>query len=107
VIPIIEDHATGPEEVEHRPDVNRDRLPGPLQIFLRIASPELGRRLDRQTLWNIAPERIVRARLVRHHVRSDPPPYEFGMDLRAIADQADRERRPPRFRSKGLLESLI
>src|SRR5207247_1168616 len=103
VVPVIEDHASGPEEIEHGPDVNRNRLAGPLQIFLRIASPKLGRGFDGQTLWNIAAKRIVRACLVRHHVRSDPPPYEFGMDLRALADQADRERRHPRFRTKGRL----
>src|SRR5207247_9046290 len=87
VVPVIEDHAAGPEEIEHGPDVNRNRLAGPLQIFLRIASPKLGRGFDGQTLWNIAAKRIVRACLVRHHVRSDHPAYEVVMDLPATAHQ--------------------
>src|SRR5206468_6006689 len=36
VVPVIEHDAPGSEEVEHRPDVDRNRFPGSTHVFFRI-----------------------------------------------------------------------
>src|SRR5207245_3639897 len=75
VVPVVEDDAPGPEEIEHRADMDRDRLAGATHVFLGILGTQgCGLRYG-QAARDVSSERVVRARLVRHDVRADPAPH--------------------------------
>src|SRR5438093_848158 len=107
VVPVVEHDAPGPEEVEHRPDVDRNRLSRATDVFLRILRAQGVRVWDGKPARDVSSERVVRARLVRHNIRPDLALHQFGMDLGTIPDQADRQRRPARLCFEGHLEGLV
>src|SRR5213593_3705800 len=107
VVPVIEHDAPGPEEVEHRPDVDRNRLARATDVFLRILRAQGVRVWDGKPARDVSSERVVRARLVRHNIRPDLAFHQFGMDLGTIPDQADRQRRPARLCFEGHLQAFV
>src|SRR5881296_2956217 len=107
IVPVVEHDAPGPEEVEHRPDVDSDRLARATDVLFRILRTQRVRLLDGKPSRDVSSERVVRARLVRDDVRPDLALHEFGMDLRTIPDQADRQRGSARLRVVSHLQSLF
>src|SRR5206468_5363653 len=107
VVPVVEHDAPGPKEVEHRPDVDRDRLARATDVFLRILRAQGVRVWDGKPTRDVSSERVVRARLVCYNVRPDLALHQFGMDLGTIPDQADRQRGSARLRLEGHLEGLV
>src|SRR5947209_8956032 len=107
VVPVVEHDAPRPEEVEHRPDVDSDRLARATDVFFRILRTQRVRLLDGKPSRDVSSERVVRARLVRDDVRPNLALHEFGMDLRTIPDQADRQRGSARLRVVGHFQTLV
>src|SRR5438128_2117867 len=60
VVPVVEDDAPGPEEIEHRADMDRDRLAGATHVFLGILGTQgCGLRYG-QAARDVSSERVVR-----------------------------------------------
>src|SRR6266571_9046095 len=107
VVPVIEHDAPGPQEVEHRPHVDRDRLARATHIFLRIFRAQRVGVLDGKPAGDVSSERVVSARLVCYNVWPNLALHQFGMDLGTIPDQADRQGGSARLRLEGHLQGLI
>src|SRR5438093_1194456 len=107
VVSVIEHNAPGPEEVEHRPDVDGDRLARATHIFLRIFRAQRVGVLDGKPAGDVSSERVVSARLVCYNVWPNLAFNELGMDVGTIPDQADRQRGSARLRLEGHLEGLV
>src|SRR3989442_591709 len=105
--PLSSPDATRPEEIEHRPDVDGDRLARATHVFFRILGTQRVCVSDGKPARDVSAERVMGARLVRDDVRSDPALHEFGMDLGTVPDEADRQRGPARLRVVSHLQGLV
>src|SRR3989454_11770082 len=92
VVAVIEHDAPGPEEVEHRPDVDGDRPARATDVFLGIFRAQRVGVLDGKPAGDVSSERVVSARLVCYNVWPNLAFHELGMDVGTIPDQADRQR---------------
>ncbi len=108
-LPVTATQRKGPasEERQHRPHVHRDRFSRPPHILVRIRGPELRRFRNGEAAWNVAAERIVCTCLVRDDIGTDVTLHKFRVDVRAIAEEADRERGTACLCVKGHLERLL
>ena len=77
-------------EVEHRPDLDRHRLPGRRDHRFRRPRPRLHRALQRPARREVAVERIVGGGLVGDHVGPDPAPHQLRVHLGRIPEQPHR-----------------
>src|SRR3989454_4273260 len=89
VVPVIEDDAPGPEEIEHRLDVDGNRLAGATHVLLGILGTQCGGFRNGQTARDVSSERVVGTRLVRHDIRTNPALHHPGMDVRAVPHQTN------------------
>ena len=89
VVAVVEHDAPAPEEIEHRPHVDRDRFPGLPKVLVRMLCSEFRRLPDGEPARDVSAERVVGARLVRYDVGPDASLYEFRMDIGAVPDEAD------------------
>src|SRR6266516_6148939 len=93
VVAVIEGLGAQALETEHGRDVLADRVLDHLEVFLRIAVAQVGGLVDGERRRDIAAQRIVGRRLVGDDVGLQAAAQEFRVDLRGIADHADRRRR--------------
>src|SRR2546427_5205064 len=82
VVPVVEHDAPGPEEVEHRPDVDSDRLARATDVFFRIPRTQGARRLAGKPPGVESPARAGGARLVGGDARPALALPELGWDVR-------------------------
>ena len=68
--------------------------PDALQVVVGIRAPQHVGLLDGEPRRDVAVERVVRARLVRHDVDRRVAAHQLREDLRGVAEQADRQRAP-------------
>ena len=92
VVAVVEHLRAGALEGQHCLHVSRHRVHRHLFIFFRIGLPQLVRRDHRQPGWDVH-QRLMRRRLVCHHVRDDSPRGQFRVHVRGVADQPDGARR--------------
>src|SRR5437667_1117643 len=107
VVPVVEHDAPGPEEVEHRSHVDRDRFARAADVLLRIVRTQGGRGLDCEPAGDVSAERVVCARLVRHDIGSNVAMHKFRVDVGAVPDEPDGERRPTRLRLEGHFQCFV
>src|SRR2546428_360510 len=107
VVPVVEDDAPGPEEIEHRLDVDGNRIAGATHVLLGILGTQCGGFRSGQTAVDVSSERVVGAGLVRHDVRTNLALHHLGMDVGAVPDEPDRERSPARLRVEGHFQGLV
>ncbi|MBV6467860.1 MAG: hypothetical protein PGMFKBFP_03233 [Anaerolineales bacterium] len=93
VVAVVEHFRARALESQHRFDVPRHRVHRHLFISFGIGFPQLVRRGDGQPRRDVH-QRLMRGRLVGHHVGDDSTLREFVVHVRRVADQPDGTRRP-------------
>ena len=99
VVAIVENVASHPDELDHRPDVRHDRLGRQPQVLLRIPLAQPARLLERDLRRDVTRQRIVCGGLVRDQVERLAARDELRQDVGRIRTQRDRER--PSFCGRG------
>ena len=86
IVAIIENIATGSDELEQPLDVPRDGLTGAPEVLLGIARAQLRSGFDREPGRDVALERVVRRRLVGDEIEVLAASGQLGHDLRRVAE---------------------
>src|ERR1051326_158738 len=94
VVPVIKRDRTSLLHVEHGLDVDSDGLDRKSRILRRIALTKFRRVVQGQTAWNITVQRIVRACLIREHVRDPSAVNHLRENFGAVSNESDGKRPP-------------
>ena len=74
--------------------MHRHRLHRKRDVFLRIGSAQGERFGQRHFVRHVTVQRVVRAGLVGQEIRDNSAPNEFRQHIRAVPNQANRDRVP-------------
>ena len=91
VVAVVERNGPGGLEGEHRSHVRRDARARAPHIVIRRSASQCGGGGERQAGGDIAVQRIVRRRLVRHDVGLEAAPHQLGQHVGAVSNEPDRD----------------
>ena len=106
-VAVVERLGAAPAERADRVDVREHGFADALQVVVGVRAPQRLGLLDGEPGRDVAVERVVRARLVRHDVDGRVASHELRQHLGGVAEQADRERAALRLCGGEPLERVV
>ena len=107
VVAVVEGDRTPFLQVEHRLHVGRNARARAPHIVVGRGAPQLGRLGGTEAGGDVAVQRVVRRRLIRHDVRREAAAHQRRQHLGAVAHDPDRERGSALSRIRSPRERLV